>query len=269
MNTNSAAVGIVLAALLSCSEAEKRVGNARGVLPDRSLTPEEYIRVGLPAHDRPWSGADMARAERVLSALAAKDPSQLPRYQSERSGAVFARIVADDNLGFSRNRSLPLEARMPDAMEYFRSSNAVTKLYAAALSTGAITGAELVELIGSTLRTSVVALQLIAEFLPTLDKNDPTYPVRMEGLQQFREGLAITVAGTLQTLTERNAYEAPALKRLLAYMQQTLPAILPELPAGSRLETVVRLRSFRDDEKMADLRPDLVGLLRVVEGAAR
>ncbi|MBM4043452.1 MAG: hypothetical protein FJ290_33615, partial [Planctomycetes bacterium] len=160
MSPKPAAISFALAALLGCSEAERPTGSAGGALSDRSLTPEEYIRLGLPAHDRPWSGADMARAANVLSALAAKNPGQLPRYRGERSGAVFARIIADDNLEFFRNRSLPLEARMPDALVYMERSNAIGKLYVAAFGKRAVTGSEVVELSGALLRFSVVMLQL-------------------------------------------------------------------------------------------------------------
>src|SRR5919109_1579901 len=59
---------------------------------DESLTSEEYIRLGLAAPDRDWTGNDMVEAEKVLASLAQKGYRQLPRYKSERSGEVFARL---------------------------------------------------------------------------------------------------------------------------------------------------------------------------------
>src|SRR6187401_2202300 len=48
---------------------------------DESLTSEEYIRLGMPAPDREWSGQDMLTAEKVLASLAEQGNRRLPRYQ--------------------------------------------------------------------------------------------------------------------------------------------------------------------------------------------
>lgn len=235
---------------------------------DKSLTLIDYIQAGMPAHDRSWSGADMTRAANILVAIARKDVGQLPRYQSQRSGEAFERLTADDNLGFYRNRSLPIEQRLPDALNYMESSNQIHKSYLAAFNQHAVGDSELVELTGAQLRLSVVMIHLVNEFLPTLDKDDPTYPVRMKGLEGMKNGMAIIVAGSLQTLTESHAYRTSELKRLVGYMQDTFPDILRELPAGTRSETLVRLQTFLDDPKMQHLKPELAALLAVVAKAA-
>jgi hypothetical protein len=138
---------LVCAALSGCGDRSPRSGSIRGspaeaqpvpnakehaTPEDRSLTSDEYIRLGLSAHDRLWSGDDMASATKVLSGIAQRDPGQLPRYRSEHSGAVFARLTAAQNLEFYRNRSLPLDVRFPQAITYFESTNQLLKLYLAA-----------------------------------------------------------------------------------------------------------------------------------------
>ena len=238
-------------------------------ITDRSLTLDEYIEAGVPAHDRTWSGDDMARAANILIAIAQKDGGQLPRYQSRKSGAAFKRITANDNLDLYRNRSLPLEQRMPDALNYMQSSNQILKLYLAAFNQHAVGDGELVELAGTQLRVSVVMFTLVDEFLPTLDKDDPTYPVRMDGLRRMKNGLASVVAGSLQTLTESHAYRTSELKKLVGYMEATFPDILPALPDGSRTESLVRLRSFLNDPKLQSLRPELKRLFAAVEQSVR
>ncbi len=52
---------------------------------DESLTLDEYIRLGLPAYDRLWSGDDMVKAEKVLTSVSQKGYRQLPRYKSRLS----------------------------------------------------------------------------------------------------------------------------------------------------------------------------------------
>jgi len=170
---------------------------------------------------------------------------------------VFARLTAAQNLEFYRNRSLPLEARFPQAITYFESTNQVLKLYLAAYFKKATGGAELVELLGAELRGAVVMLDLVDEFLPTVRKDDPSYEVRMAGLEKVKQGLATMVAGGLQTLTERDSYRTAERVRLIDYMNETLPAILPRLPAGARVETLVRLESMAKDDGLKDLQPAL------------
>jgi hypothetical protein len=209
----------------------------------------------------------MARAANVLRVIAQEDAGHLPRYRSRRSGEAFKRLTVDDNLDLYRDRSLPIEQRLPDALAYMQSNNEILKLYLTAFNQNAIGADELVELAGAQLRMSVVMIELVNEFLPTLDMDDPSYPVRMEGLKRMKNGLATVVAGNLQTMTESHAYQTPELKRLIRYMQDTLPAILPELPDGSRSETLVRLREFSGDPAMQHLNPELDALVAAVETA--
>ena len=72
-------------------------GQSPQIAPDHSLAPPIYIQKGLPANDRNWDAQDYLQAAQVLQALAGVDTTQLPRYGSPISGAVFARIVSHDN----------------------------------------------------------------------------------------------------------------------------------------------------------------------------
>src|SRR5580704_15216011 len=74
---------------------------------DQSLTTEQYVELGLPAPDRPWTGEEMTQAAEVLSRIAAGGAERLPRYRSERSGEVFARLTSADNLEVVTRDSLP------------------------------------------------------------------------------------------------------------------------------------------------------------------
>ena len=234
---------------------------------DESFTPEEYIRLGLPGQDREWSGDDMVKAEKVLASLTQKGYRNLPRYKSERSGEVFARLTSAQNLEQFRNGSLPLEARFPQFFNYLQASNQILSLYVSAFLKKEARDSELVELVGAEFRSTVVMLELIDEFLPTIKKDDPSYQVRMQGLEQTKRGLASAVAGGLQMLTERENYRGSELARLVGYMQETLPLIVPRLPPGSRTETMYRLEKMQEDPAMKDLQPSLQNLYLKVKAA--
>ena len=234
---------------------------------DKSLAFDEYIKAGVPTHDRIWSGADLTKVAQVLMAMERDAAGRLPRYKSPNSGELFARIVANENLEMHRNGSLPLGGRLVDAMNYGQSLNTILKTYGAAFEKYAVGDSELVELLGAQLRVMVVMNQLVNDFIPTISKDDPTYPVRMNGLKKMKEGLSAMVAGSLQTLTETHAYRPSELKRLAGYMQETFPGLFPEVSAGSRSECLIRLRSFANDPKMQYLKPELDSLIAAAENA--
>jgi len=84
----------------------------------------------------------------------------------------------------------------------------------------------------------------------------------MLGLERMKRGLAAVVAGGLQTLTERKSYRGSELARLVGYMQETFPLIVPRLPPVARTEVLIRLEKMQEDPAMKDLQPGL-GALRL------
>ena len=232
---------------------------------DKSLALDEYIKAGMPAHDRIWNGTDMAKVAQVLMAMGRDSADHLPRYKSPHSGELFSRIIANENLDMHRNGSLPLGARLLDLANYGQSSNSILKTYWSAFEKHSVGDSELVELLGTQLRVMVVMNQMVNEFMPTIRKDDPTYPVRMDGLKQMKGGVSGVVAGSLQTLTETHAYRPSELKKLAGYMQESFPDLIPEVSDASRAEFLVRLRSFANDPKMQYLKPELDSLIAAAE----
>ncbi len=234
---------------------------------DESLTSEEYLRLGMPAADRDWSSIDMGQAKVVLAKLPGGN-ANLPRYQSPRSGAFFARITSAQNLELFQNRTLPLDARMPLALDYGDASNHVFKVYVAAFLKKAVRDSEMVELLGAQLRMAVVNVELMDELLPKLDQDDPTYQVRMQGFEQAKRGIASVVMGALQTFDERQSFRQSELKRLADYLRDTFPTLVPLLPQGARTETITRLKKMQDDPSRGDYRPALQELLSKLDSTA-
>ncbi|VTR98425.1 Uncharacterized protein OS=Pseudomonas alcaligenes OT 69 GN=L682_26355 PE=4 SV=1 [Gemmata massiliana] len=220
------------------------------VIPgDTSLTPEEYIKLGMPAHDRAWTGPEMNKASTVLAKFE-KDLGKLPRYNSSRSGKVFSRIASTENFASSKNLALPLNMRFPNTLNYFGAMNTIFKTYLSADPRAATLGAEQLELMGTLMRSAVAMCYLCDELVPTLDPKDPTYPARMRGLETMRGGLATMVSGGLISLTEAHYTEADRL-RLLGSLEETLPVLFTHLTDGSKVEIPVRLSELEADPKLA------------------
>ena len=226
----------------------------RPVPTDGSLTLTQYIEAGVPAHDRAWSGAAMERAVSALATLAETDQTQLPRFESPRSGALFDRFISQENFEIYRNRDLSMETRFPDHLVYLRAFTKIHALYLSAFEHHAVGGIEMIEFNGAQLRTAVTTFELMRELLLSVDKENPQVAA---GVAKMRRGMATVVSGSLQSLTESHTYRASELKRLVGYLQDSLPTIMPDLPPGSRAEMVVRLRSLSGNPKMQHLQPQL------------
>lgn len=268
-------LGFLAGALLFiavCSSEGQQTSQVGGDQPttDHSLSAEEYVQLGMPAHDRIWSSEDMKRAIEVLTRLKNTNPEQLPRYKSERSGDVFARITADENLDLYRNLTLPLNERLLATNDYMMATNVIIKIYLEDYFRTGSGGTEFAELTGSALRIVVVLFDLVNEFIPTLDKNDETYAVRMDGLKKMKMGLSMVIAGTIDTISQPEFLIISERKRLVRYLSETIGSTLPNLSKSSQTEIIVRLKNLNEDPSMQDLQPELGELmesLKLIDGA--
>jgi hypothetical protein len=90
---------ILFASLHSCSTPDTT---------DYSLTPEEYLALGMPDYKKVWSLEDYSNAFRVVNTLKYKQPKALPSRDSEKSAVVFSRMINIDNLSFLQDETLAL-----------------------------------------------------------------------------------------------------------------------------------------------------------------
>jgi hypothetical protein len=233
------------------------------------LTIAEYTKAGVPSLEKPWSAKEAATAVDVLNKIAMNDPRQLPRYQSPRSGALFARLascVALEPVGAEKGTVVE---RMRVAAQWMRTGQDILKLYLQAMGQKAVSGDEFGEVMSAQLRGSVLVIGLTNELLPTLDKKDPTYQNRMAGVVQARFGLAIVHEGAIMSLQERENYSLAQRRRLLSSLKETGPRIFPFLAPESQTTLIQRLEAVRVDEKSADLKPGVEELLAKLKASAK
>ncbi len=96
---------------------------------DLSLLPSEYQKLGLPDHTRPWNIQDYINADITLSTLKSNYPYSLPRKSSNKSGAIFARLVSGDNLAFMYDTNMPLHSRAQIIQHFTRFFRELQSIY--------------------------------------------------------------------------------------------------------------------------------------------
>lgn len=243
----------------------KPVAQPIGPASDNSLSLHEYLDAGVPSPDREWQSQDLMTFLRSLRNLDREIASVLPRHNSEQSGLLFARLTSDENLNFHRNKSLPLQTRFVDALQYGEAFNQLFKHYMNAFSNKTVSDRDVVEMMGMTMQIQVVMSELVDEFVPTLNKRDPTYFTRMEGIDGMKKSWAAVYAGSLRTLTEHHVYRMSELKRFSRYVERTMPGIYPQLTDLSQREILLKLQKFETDAKMSELRPEISRLIETAE----
>jgi hypothetical protein len=225
--------------------------------PDQSLTTAEYVRLGLPAPSGEWSGDDMLQAAKTLTTVAAEGADRLPRYQSKKSGDVFARMNSPENLATFFSESVPIATRIQMAGNYVQGNSKILELYVAAFGKQLVGGSELVELTGTNLRSASAMYTLVQPFLASVKSDDPARAARLEDLGKKRLETAATVLSALQMLSERQRYNPAEFKRLVSFMRETFPSTIANCLPESRSEIISRLQEAQSNPALADLRAEL------------
>jgi hypothetical protein len=168
-------IAILLSAALGLSASCSRTSDlpASQTQEDLTLKPAEYMDLGFPATDRPWTTADYQAAYHAMRTLPV---AQFPRSTSPKSSPVVDRLANPDNLGLFLNKSLPLDQRFLPCIDLVDSANAISKLYLAAHAKTPLFAADFIRMEGFMLHAVTVELSLIEEFLPTLDKKGSQVP---------------------------------------------------------------------------------------------
>ena len=184
---------------------------------DKSLTPAEYVQLGMPPPDREWAPDDMAKAANVLAKLCQDTPAKLPRYQSPRSGAVFARITSDENRRFFANDSPPTDvsAKTGLALAYFKAIQQIMQLYLARNLIDNAATEESIELSGCVLRMPPTFQPLVERFFAAQDPKDPTYPVRKKGFEELPNSYATMLKGAFIMFGDSRGCPEASRARLL------------------------------------------------------
>lgn len=232
---------------------------------DRSLGLEQYVELGVPSPERSWGGQDYALALQTLSELAQKDPAQLPRYQSERSGTLFARLTAYDNVDSLESLQLAPLAQVQTAGAMLGPASQILMLYLQAHSTTNSFASEMIELQAFTLHAAVAVLEAMASVPASDVRNREAFE---SGQAQMQSGFGKMVSGALATLSEREVYSDEDRTRFVGRLMQDLPRLLPLLQPLTRKEVPVRIDELLANERSPEVKRQLESLKSAVAAHA-
>ncbi len=234
---------------------------------DRSLSVEEYAQLGLPGVDHTWTTDERTKAVQVLTDLAKKNPAQLPRYNSNRSGAVFARLLAREVVEQLRDARLPPPTRSAMAISYFDFLEGIHKAYLAAFQDRLIGGSEKVEFVIHFSHLWAYEVETFQLLMREVSTDHPKFGELKVGMTQLKLRLATDLHPAYEGIADTKMVAVEDRSRLVDAGQKTLPVIVSYLMPENQKEVLRKLDDMNGDPKLSDLQPALGKLRDAVKKA--
>jgi hypothetical protein len=234
---------------------------------DESLAPDEYVARGLPPVDRPWSAGDILSALLVLQELANEGDQYLPRYQSERSGAVFARLTSPQNLDWYRDSTAPLQLRLERTGQHVQAVVQFTDLYRRLAKLDASRRPEVVEWMGALFRAFALYLEILDEAILEAFEEGEVDSVRRQALETARRRPAAFYSSVLEILLVSGEHDGEEIRGILRHMQETFPGMAARLPESVVTDTLSRLGQLLEGDQHDYVRVELEELRHRIQVA--
>lgn len=250
-----AALAAVAALALTGLAGEKTTEKPEApIKSDGSLTLKEYAKLGMPSPGKAWAGRDYIRACRALVDLAKRRPDLLPRWRSDKSGKLFARMVSVENLKPAENAKAALNPRLQLAGTCMVAFGSTLITYGKANTETGLYGDEIIEMIGFGLRVAALTMELLGELPRDALRGGAAAARNEKVVKQTIEGLSEVVDGAIAACGDGRTYTLDARLRLAGYLKEALPRLLPRLPEEKREGIRARVDGLLKEVKDPKLR---------------
>jgi hypothetical protein len=201
-------------------------------LPESDVfTMAEYRARGGPGPET-WKPGDHHTALGVLQDLNRGDKHKLPREQDPESKALFARLVADENL--KEARAVADGGQGPEAVDHLRHvTGPLFHLYLAAAQADARFNPELVRVAEFALKVEITAADLARTYFDRLPADQKEDLGRLNGLEQLRKSIVWTAADLLRLLKE-GKLNPTERQRLAGFLAEKGDAVAAHLARDQR-----------------------------------
>ena len=219
--------------------------------PPRPVTNPRAIRAA-------WTADERKKARSVLRQLAAERPDQLPRFASESSGAVFAKLIHEefDRRGEFEGElgSTPfgqLERLDSDELAQLIQRDSLGYIYSEQSTIGLLFDRELVELTAQqiaknfALRADLQVKLGDVEDSAGLAAREQDFQARYRELLQSIDRILVQHLSNLATFAVADQFTSTARSEAMSHLAEQVPRISPSLSAESRavLDEIVRQAS--------------------------
>ncbi|PTX61025.1 hypothetical protein C8N46_105181 [Kordia periserrulae] len=211
--------------------------------------------------EKEWTIEDYQKFTSLLKTLS---PDAYPTLKNEATGKLFQKVIAPNYKSFLQNESISVDKKMEYGFTYQQSIREVLNTYATAHVNGNAYGIELSHLVGVIIDFSAETIPVAEIFVKTLNPNDKTYQVRMNGLQQIKYGMKQILEGSFMMI--RNTEDSTDEERIIlaTYFSNAGVDILNYLDASYRTEFKVEIEKYILQESNATVKTLLQSLLQKI-----
>ena len=154
---------VLLIISVSCNEKDDK---------DYSLSIEEYQELGIPNPTMVWGPEDITNTRNALTGLKWKNPYSLPRKDSEKSGMLFRRMIGLDNMTFLQDKSIALNEKAYQVLEFLSVFEGWIDLYSNPLWKKPYYHRELIEIYINGVRVAQKMLDIADKIQESNDPDD-------------------------------------------------------------------------------------------------
>ena len=224
---------------------------------DKSQTIEEATKLGAPSVETYWKSEDYWTFRVYLSEI---PNNAYPRFDSEKSKKLFDRLINSIYQDNFFDSSIPMEEQFESMLKLSKRWTAVLLKYNEAVQEGVDYSSELSHIQGAMLRISNHGMDLIDEFMKSIDREDDTYEVRMEGVEQSKNGLSTQIKGLLLSIKETHFYSKEDRQIMIDYLIKEGPRLLQRMTEKMRDEINLELADMISTEMDPDILESLENL---------
>ena len=206
---------------------------------DESWQVDAYLRMGVPDPGRLWTAVDYGNCRDVLYGLDRTNRAALPRMESLKSGAVFARMINPTNTLLLADRFLPSKERILVFMTIINRLPAFRDIYRYDTREPVFLR-ELIELNHAFLGMLGSAVQWDGKPLPPVAGEDQPATFRLSELSRTYNESLLNVDPAQSVVPRGDRFVIVG-----AYASVTVGSFLPWLADGTGLTEADRLRTIR------------------------
>ena len=193
-----------------------------------------YLGQQIPDVSRIWNSADYRLALKSLKTIDETQPDSLPKRGGNYTGAVFERMVSDENFRPQLDIYQSLDYRREEASRILFSLREMMRLYFDFSARQQPYGREALSLMRHSLRQQAVLFELTVEFWLSLPEIDQKNPDRLAGLSDTKNAAALLAKSALDYLSLNKQFSPDALELYAYEIGKTLPELFVHLQTRER-----------------------------------
>ncbi len=219
--------------------------------PDNSVSSKEFVEMGIPNLEKPWSVEEYKEAFVVLRKIKELDKYSLPRYDSKHSKDVFARMTNRENLALLNDNNYDIRSRLDKLNTYANVPSQMIYFYAEENKPTERFGAELLRCMLFGAQLSNNAVLLLRELKKELGEegNEVAIKEGMNEMQQAHQTSIFSLINVFENNYER--FDIYELETCAKELIDFLPKIIPQLAEDDqkaikmKIEDIAKKHSYK------------------------